>query len=755
MSKTVCIIGAGPAGIVAAKTLALHHTNITSAPAPLFAVTVYDSNLSPGGLWPSSRSDPTRPIHPGMTANLTTNTVQFSDLAWEEHAPQFPRAWMVGSYLTRYVQKYLDGRENVEMRFGRRVVRAERGEGGRGWVVESEGVGEGGEGSESREYDFLVVASGYFGKKKVPEWAGGALLSSAGQTIPVVHSTEFRTLNGLLGDQSLPGKKILVVGGQMSGVEIASTIASELSSAAHSPGAKPIRDAKDYTVHHLSDRHTWVTPLFTTPTPTAKIPYFLPSDFNAFNIARRPQPLTNIRGGLVPESLARVGHESMKTSMGTDQAEFHPVMADHDPSAPLYVAISQFYPNLVRSGLITLSRGRLESPEEIPAKTGVESVDDIAAVVLATGFDPSPSLSFLPVDVLEKIGHAPEFPDLTPALASHGTHHPSVPDLGFVGFYRGPYWGVMEMQSRFLAHLWTPEAISPRSDALKTALERDRSSEEVLAMRGNPRTAQFPMGDYPYLMQEFASALSLDISPAHPPHPAPAPPVDLITPARYSYPNAAEPSSAEETEKSLRQTRKCADECLTSTGCLAASVFRNLLGTWTLNREIKSSLPSHPSGTFTGTATFLLRRKTADGIETAAAGEQAFDGAREGWEYLYIEEGIFASSVGFSFPATRRYVYRYDEVRDVLSLWFVRVNDDEKADYLFHEVEFLPRPDSEAKSGSGSGVRAKAGHLCIDDYYAVEYDFGLEGVGMKRWEVRYVVKGPKKEYTLHGVYTRP
>jgi hypothetical protein len=28
------------------------------------------------------------------------------------------------------------------------------------------------------------------------------------------------------------------------------------------------------------------------------------------------------------------------------------------------------------------------------------------------------------------------------------------PTLGFVGFYRSPYWGVMEMQARFLGKYW-------------------------------------------------------------------------------------------------------------------------------------------------------------------------------------------------------------------------------------------------------------------------------------------------------------
>ena len=358
--------------------------------------------------------------------------------------------------------------------------------------------------------------------------------------------------------------------------------------------------------------------------------------------------------------------------------------------------------------------------------------------------------------MLRAIGHAPEHPDLTPALAFHGTHHPSVPDLGFVGFYRGPYWGVVEMQARLLAQLWTPEEVAPRSEALKTALAEDKSAEEVLAMRGNPHTAQFPMGDYPFLMQEFARALDMPISPSSP-SPDPRIPLDILSPARYTYPSSTAASS-HETTTLLAQAQTCAAQCLSTPKFLAATVFRNLLGTWTLRREIKSALPSHPSGTFTGTATFSLRHKTPDGLKclsspdppstTTTSTTTPFDGTKDGWEYLYEETGTFATET-LSFPARRRYIYRYDEVSDTLSAWFARVDDPSRADYLFHELEFLPRAEA------GAGAKAKAGHLCVEDYYSVGYEFGVEGVGMRWWSLGYEVRGPKKDYKLHGVYRRP
>ena len=257
-SRLLTPLGAGPSGLVAAKTLATHHLTLAPGSPPVFTAAVYDANTSPGGLWPSSESGD-RTIHPDMTTNLSRHTMQFSDLAWDDALPDFPRARMVGDYLERYARTSVSGGYNVVLRLGWWVFGAKRS--GEGWLVESEGEG----GKEEREYDFLLVASGYFGKRRFPSWANGPL-TSGGSEIPVAHSTEFRDLRGLLGNQGRPGRKILVVGGQMSGVEIASSIACKLSSAANSPGTSPIRDPGQYTVHHVSDRHTWVTPLFTTPT---------------------------------------------------------------------------------------------------------------------------------------------------------------------------------------------------------------------------------------------------------------------------------------------------------------------------------------------------------------------------------------------------------------------------------------------------------------------------------------------------------
>ncbi|AEO70652.1 uncharacterized protein THITE_2122299 [Thermothielavioides terrestris NRRL 8126] len=751
MPKTVCIVGAGPSGLVAAKSL-LH-----DAPRGTFDVTLFDAQTRIGGLWPSHRDDASGLVHPRMVANQSKHTVQFSDLAWPDDAPQLPRAWQVGQYLARYLQTYCS---EANLNLGCRVEKAEplqsssRDGSGLGWRVQARTLQ--GEVSE-QTFDYLLVASGFFGKPAHPS------ISLGDVKIPVLHSSQYRDLQSLLKNPESPGGKILVVGGQMSGVEIAGTIASHLSSAANSPGPSPIANPGKYSIHHIIQRPVWVLPLHTSPKPTSSAPPFLPLDLGSYNLANRAHPLANSQGHISLEA-AKILHSIYQTVLGTDQSIFAPAVAvsTADTDNPPYLAVSDHYMDFVRSGLISVSRGKLQalSGREATVSPSNEKISDVAAVVLATGFEAASSISFLPESVQETLALNPKDLNNTVALAFHGTYHPDVPNLGFVGFYRSPYWGVMEMQARFLAALWAAGGPSSPSlpASLRNALEQDSSIERTVRLRSDPRASQFPMGDYPWLMQEFAAALGLEISSPLGPMPRLPPAgreMNILTPARYPAKSATELQQAE-TAKSLRQTEGTAWAGLTSARFLARAVFRSLLGEWKLERELRSKLPSHPSGHFSGTAKFLLREGTRDGREAEFDGDEG-DG-EPGLEYLYVEEGDFTAANGLSFRATRRYVWRYDERKDRLSVWFVRTDDQMRADYLFHEVEFVvpkeAHPEQDSGGETGKGWEATAGHLCVDDFYDVRYLFNFKAVNLWDWRLAYAVKGPKKDYTIDGVYSR-
>lgn len=233
------------------------------APAT-FKVTIYDAQPRIGGLWPLTKDDAAGQVHPLMVANQSKHTVQFSDLAWDDNVPQMPKAWQVGQYLKRYSEKY----GGADMKLGHKVVRTKLQQDG-AWEVETESE----EGPQVRLFDHLLVTTGFFGKPIWPDY----LPKEA--EIPIVHSSKYRDLKGLLAGGNRKGHKILVVGGQMSGIEIAGTIATHLSSAVHSPGKRPIKNPEMYSIQHISKRPCWVFPLLTSvqvrpmPTPYSRVCY--------------------------------------------------------------------------------------------------------------------------------------------------------------------------------------------------------------------------------------------------------------------------------------------------------------------------------------------------------------------------------------------------------------------------------------------------------------------------------------------------
>ncbi|KAH0259355.1 hypothetical protein KCU91_g15254, partial [Aureobasidium melanogenum] len=159
------------------------------------------------------------------------------------------------------------------------------------------------------------------------------------------------------------------------------------------------------------------------------------------------------------------------------------------------------------------------------------------------------------------------------------------------------------------------------------------------------------------------------------------------------------------------------------------AIFKNFSGTWKLHRSLTSVLPGFPSGTFTGTATFKPH--------------SAFDGN----SLLYHEVGELTTEQGYKLLANRKYVYQFSPDDEKIACWFVKEpapETNEEVDYLFHELEF---------SFLDQRWIAKGDHLCDKDMYWAFYDFRLED-NMKKWGLRYKVKGPQKDYLSDSAYER-
>lgn len=186
----VAVVGAGPSGLVAAKSLKEEGLE------PV----VFEQADGVGGQWygPSAHSG----VWPGMRANTSKTLDAFSDFPPAESLPMFPRVEELRDYLQSYAKTFdLD----PSIRLKTLVRRIERDDGR--WRVFT------GDGGDER-FDGVVVASGRFNRPHRPVIAG--LEGFEGE---VLHSFRYH------GRDAFRGKRVVVPGNSVSGTEIASDLA--------------------------------------------------------------------------------------------------------------------------------------------------------------------------------------------------------------------------------------------------------------------------------------------------------------------------------------------------------------------------------------------------------------------------------------------------------------------------------------------------------------------------------------------------
>lgn len=703
-----------------------------------------------------------------------------------EEIPMFPKAWHVGQYLQTYARKYL-GKASIRTNSTVKSVVRERCEHGYRWKVDwtcpavdlQNGIFSATSGNEPRSdnhghqhysgvFDHLIVASGFFGTPKIPPLPG---LDTFPGTI--LHSTELRKLGGLRktkptsertnhvtwsnGDKAT-GKalKIVVVGGGMSGAEAAASLAFQLSNERYSSEQNQ-EDEIDHQIYHVTSRPFYALPTYTPIDPTQgteptseesaldgwnAAPCFAPLDLCMYNLTRRGSGLISGYTGAMTAAQSKSTHNYLSGLVGGHQVDLG-VDALHITSQyqdkPPRVVISDGYSEFIRSGAIVPVLGSVESlgvtqtgegSVKISGMGGEWALEDVAAVVMATGFTPQGSLDWLPKDVLDTLqydsGH-----NRIPVVLEHGSYcHSEVPDLGFVGFYEGPYWGIMEMQARLLVRKWANDI---RIDTPKATTDKHAKEGERQQMLDSKSFSQFWMGDYVGFMESFARDLRLARTELEGFEERGGP----LVPARY--PNTV--NDATEMTKTLTHLDGTLQRVSTGTAFVAKAAFRAMQGIWNIRRDLKSAIPTYPSGKFTGVANFHARQPT----------DREYD-----VEYLYVEDGEFVTDTGMTMKGSRRYVYRYQENKDAITAWFVKPDDGKSVDYFFHELQFhLSNKECKRSLSDQKGWSATSHHLCVPDNYHVTYLFQFRGAALGRFRVQYQVRGPKKDYISETWYERP
>lgn len=194
-SPTVVVIGAGAAGLTAAKSLLDEGVDVT----------ILEKGDRPGGLWSLDNVGGHSPAYDSLHLNTSRGRTEFADFPMPSDWPDYPSAAMVEGYLRDYADTF--GVTDV-IRFGAEVTRLARE--GDVWHVTINGLGDGSDGTtDTLIADAVVVANGHNWCPRWPDTGPPGRFTGA-----QMHARDYRTA------QRFAGERVLVVGMGNSAMDI-------------------------------------------------------------------------------------------------------------------------------------------------------------------------------------------------------------------------------------------------------------------------------------------------------------------------------------------------------------------------------------------------------------------------------------------------------------------------------------------------------------------------------------------------------
>lgn len=338
--KSVAIIGAGPSGLVAARSFLRIEPRV-------FDVSIFDKQDRVGGMWAVKPGEQDSMLNPEMPTNGSRFAESFADLSWRAvdlshpakpaspsaFIPTFPRAWQVGRYLETYAQRLVP---RDVLHLSCEVMEAVETPGGRDgyweitWKDHAAGT------SHVQHFDYLVTASGFFHSAR-PSGLQQKFETAPrkGSHVKMVHSSDFRSLfNDLVSDDWDGEGNILVIGGSNSGAEAATSLAYQISDQKHAPGARQWGKPK---VIHVVPHPFYAVPPLLPKTHSIEGLGFLPTDLYFFSLDRRTGANIKAGSGRLPAPLANQIHANLQNLIGDQKDLGSPALvaesaAKHQPA---------------------------------------------------------------------------------------------------------------------------------------------------------------------------------------------------------------------------------------------------------------------------------------------------------------------------------------------------------------------------------------------------------------------------------------
>ncbi len=382
--KTVCVIGAGVAGLAAAKVFK----------ARGHKVTIFERSGDLGGVWEPARS------YPDVQTQSPKDLYRYTDKPMPGFYPEWPTGPQVHAYLADYAK---DNVLSQHMRFNTAVTgMSRRDDGSPGWIVDTRTTDAP---LEQAVFDFVVVCTGQFNERLTLDIAGEHTFKAAGGT--VLHSAQHKDA------ASVRGKRVVVLGGSKSATDIA--------------------------VNAVKTGASSVTMVYRDP--VWRIPYFIGGLVNFKRILYIRAQEDMFKGWNLSLT-SRISHAIAKPFIWANWRGLESVLkmqlklkaCDMVPTdriedgvgCAVPIATPGFYP-MVADGRIKAIRGTFAryDGDTIVMSNGERVKADVA--ILAIGF--KRGVPFLPAAYRDRL------------IESDGQHrlyrviaNPDLPDMGFVGF---------------------------------------------------------------------------------------------------------------------------------------------------------------------------------------------------------------------------------------------------------------------------------------------------------------------------------
>jgi hypothetical protein len=358
-----------------------------------------------------------------MRTNTSRILTAFSDLPHANLSQVYPSSQMIRDYLWAYAERF-SLLSRVHLRTP--VVALERRSGVRPWLIRTP--------SGERAFAHVVVATGAFRRWTLPDVPGLGSFSGAGG---VAHTYQYADAD------SFRGQRVLVAGGAISALEIASDLA--------------MAGAASVTV--TVRRQRYVLP---------KLAAGRPSDHIVFT---RYHALAE--EAFSAERVDRMYTETVLRLAG--RPDHYGAPAARDSVAKAGITLCQHFLPLVAEGRIDVRPWMADvNGRVIRFSDGASGEFD--AVLFGTGFELH--LPFLAPDIRDTLGLDAKHLEL-----HLRTFHPALPGLAFAGLWdqAGPYFPPIELQARWIAYTWSGAVPGPSDEEMTASVAACR------ARRGLPQ----------------------------------------------------------------------------------------------------------------------------------------------------------------------------------------------------------------------------------------------------------------------------